>query len=351
MSRPPLRLTYLAHSEAAGPTSRYRIYQFQEPLARRGIEVRILPAFGNAYFAAERHSGLPRQARRAKQVLIALLRRTRQMLALHDADGIVIERELFPYLPPVGEGFLSLLRRPYVLELDDAIYVSPERAYKYPHIVRWARGVIAGNEVLRHYLSAHNARVEVIPTVIDPRRYRPKDVYRASTPPRIGWIGLASNFHHLQLVAEELRQACSKSGARLVIVSARPPELDVPFEFVPWSEATEADVIRGFDVGIMPLVDSEFSRGKCGLKVLQYMAAGTPVVASPVGVNRSIVEHGHNGLLASSGAEWTEALTAVLGDTELRERLGRAARLTVEQHYALEPWADRLAAFYQRVFT
>jgi glycosyltransferase involved in cell wall biosynthesis len=121
----------------------------------------------------------------------------------------------------------------------------------------------------------------------------------------------------------------------------------VPIEIVNWSEASETAQLHGFDIGIMPLTDDPWARGKCGFKLIQYMACGLPVVASPVGVNCQIVEHGGNGYLAGTEAEWVSALTTLLDDAALRERLGRAGRLKVEQRYCLQKTGPELAALLQ----
>ena len=173
---------------------------------------------------------------------------------------------------------------------------------------------------------------------------------RDTAPLRIGWVGLAYNFFHLGSIATVLAQVCQEGGAKLVVVSARPPALPFAYEFVRWSEDEENEVIAGFDIGIMPLTDTPFARGKCGLKLLQYMACGIPSVASPVGVNNEIVEHGKNGLLATSATDWHACLMQLLGDAALRARLGAAARQTVEDRYAFELWGPRLAQLYATVF-
>lgn len=135
-------------------------------------------------------------------------------------------------------------------------------------------------------------------------------------------------------------------NAELVICSSRKPAIGAPILFVKWDLAKEMEVIRSFDVGIMPLVDTPYSRGKCGLKLLQYMAAGVPVVASPVGVNKEIVEDGVNGFLAKDDEEWYEKVKILIGDEGLRRRLGQEGRRTVEKRYDLELYGDKLVSIY-----
>ena len=345
-----MRIVYFAASERDGPSSRYRIYQYREALRQGGVDLVIAPALSNRYFAAERGRGLLRFLRRAATLATGLARRLAQLRYLRKADGVVIEREFFPWLPPLFEWLLSRRRNGYVLELDDAIYLSRGRRWKYPGLLRRARAVIAGNEHLASYARGLNPLVFVVPTTVSIAACPVKASYTLGTPARIGWVGLASNFPHLAAAGAALHEVCAQLPARLVVVSARPPVLDLPIEFVPWDERTETATIRTFDIGIMPLFDTAFARGKCGLKLLQYMSCGVPCIASPVGVNRDIIHSGDNGLLAADPAAWHDCLLQLLTDEALRQRLGAAGRRTVELHYALETWGPRLAALYSTLF-
>jgi glycosyltransferase involved in cell wall biosynthesis len=343
-------LVYLAVSASRGPTTRYRILQYREAFERAGIDLTILHAFGDGYFAADEHEGAGRRARRLLEGSRALARRLAQVPAALGAGGLVIEREAFPYLPPIIERLVTGFGPGYVLELDDAVYLSRGRRYKYPGLLRGARAVIVGNAHLAEFARRYNRDVNIVPTTVDVTKYSTKTSYRLSSSPRLGWVGLPCNFPHLAAIAPALKVTCQEHRARLVVVSARPPVLDLPLEFVPWSEATEAESIRSFDVGIMPLADTPFARGKAGLKVLQYMAAAAPTVASPVGVNEAIIRSGENGLLARTADEWSAALDALLASEALRERLGRAGRRTVEADYACATWGEELVRLYRRIF-
>lgn len=346
-----MRIVYFAVSEREGPSSRYRIHQYRSYFAASAIELFVAPALANGYFRAERRRGWGRWWRRAAWLSAAWMRRLAQLRHLWGADGVIIEREFFPWLPPLFEWLLH--RRPlgYVLELDDAIYLSRGRRWKYPRLVRWARAVIVGNEYLAVFCRRYNQHVSVIPTTVSAAHYRPRPRarYARSTMARIGWVGLAYNFPHLHSIAAALAEVCQQGPAKLVVVSARPPILPLPHDFVLWHEHDEAEVISTFDVGIMPLCDTPFARGKCGLKLLQYMACGVPSVASPVGVNSAIIRNGVNGLLATTPSQWSRALLQLLADEELRARLGTAARQTVETDYSLEVWGPRLVDLYAQI--
>jgi glycosyltransferase involved in cell wall biosynthesis len=151
--------------------------------------------------------------------------------------------------------------------------------------------------------------------------------------------------HYLEMIAEALRQISQESDTKVIIVGAEGVRLDgVPLEFRPWTEEAEVCDIQSFDVGIMPLADGPWEQGKCGYKIIQYMACGKPAVASPVGINKQIIEDGRNGFLATTTSQWVGALRLLRDHQDLRQRLGRRARMTVEQEYSLQVAAPRLVS-------
>lgn len=284
------------------------------------------------------------------------LRRALDLMSRPKPDVIWVEKEIFPWLPWPVEAALLSRSVPIVSDYDDAIFhnydlnrnpvVRMLLGRKIDQLMKRSSLVLAGNDYLAE--RARNAgarRVEVVPTVVDLERYGLRPEHDdAALRPAIGWIGSPSTYRYVEAIAPMLRTVAESSRARIHIVGARTDELrDGPFEFLPWSEDTEASMVQGMSIGIMPLDDTPWSRGKCGYKLIQYMACGLPVVASPVGVNSRIVEHGVNGFLARTEDEWREALTALLGDPELRHRMGRAGRAKIEAEYSLQVWGPRIA--------
>jgi glycosyltransferase involved in cell wall biosynthesis len=344
MTKP--RLLYFALSTRPGPTSRYRIFQYLQNLTDAGLRVLVAPALGDSYFFADSQRAPLRKLRKVLAAMIACVRRLTQLPRIFFADIIVIEREFLPRLPPIFEALIRCFTRGYILELDDAMYLAPGRKWFYPWTMRMARRVIVGNQVLADHVRAYNNDVTVIPTSVDLDRYPQKNSYALHCPARVGWVGLVSNYPHLYAIAPALKSIHEKLDATIVVVSARPPVLNFPIEFIRWDEESEPKKIADFDIGLMPLLDTPFARGKCGLKLLQYMAAGVPVMASPVGVNAAIIKHGENGMLTTSVAAWSEHLDDLLHDVHLRERLGRAGRLTVEQRFSLAVISRTLGDFY-----
>lgn len=336
-----------------GASSRIRSYQYFPFLAAHDVEVFAFPLLDND-FLRQAYAG---KGKPAFKVVHAYLHRLFKMLratAISNYDFIWIEKELFPFLPAWGESLLSSLKIPYVVDYDDAVFhrydvhgsvlVRTLLGDKIDKVMRGAALVIAGNDYLADRARQAGARrVETLPSVVDLACYRRQPIPRGDKF-TIGWIGSPSTARvHLKFIEKILSEFCHDGASRLVLVGSG----DVGFEGVPleirsWSEATEVDDIRSFDVGIMPLPDSPWERGKCGYKLIQCMACGLPVVASPVGVNRLIVEHGVNGFLAASPAEWIGALSILRNNYELRQTMGEAARRKVEAEYSLEVYAPRL---------
>jgi len=215
---------------------------------------------------------------------------------------------------------------------------------KIDSVMRHAAIVIAGNNYLaeRAYRAGAN-RVEIIPTVVDTERYQPKQKAVGEVP-IVGWIGTPQTSRYLKPLLPVFESLKNEMPVRFVAVGANPEDFEgTPVEAWPWSEESEVASVQQFDIGIMPLVDSPWERGKCGYKLIQYMACGVPVVASPVGVNCEIVVSDKNGLFADSAGEWDKALRTLINvDSEVRKRMGGAGRARVEEWYSVHAQASRL---------
>jgi len=205
--------------------------------------------------------------------------------------------------------------------------------------------VIAGNNYLADYAKGHNARVEVIPTVIDTDQYRPANVaQRTDGKVVIGWTGSYTSLGHLKPALPMLQRLYERLGDRIIFRVISDRDLiapGLPVENIRWKSASEAEDLAGIDIGIMPLPDDEWSRGKCGFKGLQYMGMGKAVVLGRVGVNKEIVQEGINGMLGGSEVEWLQALGDLVESADLRARLGTEARRTVEERYSVKAWRDK----------
>lgn len=342
-----------------GASSRMRTYQYVPWLEDAGFVVTEAPLFPDGYV-----QGLQRGTKRLSEGLRSYARRFRALLASDRFDLLWIEKEVMPWLPAWFELAWLPSGIPYVLDYDDAVFhyydqhpnpiVRGMLAGKHPALMRGAALVVAGNEYLAAIARRAGARqVALLPTVIDLQRYPaplPKP-YSPNVRPCVGWIGQRTTAKFLLPYASLFAHLSASGVARFAAVGIDAQLLGLPMDSIPWSEATEVESLAGFDIGIMPLDDAPFERGKCGYKLIQYMACGLPVVASPVGVNRHIVEHGVNGLLAETPGEWEQALRTLLGDADLRHRMGHAGRLKVKQRYCLDVTGPRMVSAMQGVLT
>ncbi|GFZ87532.1 glycosyltransferase family 4 protein [Dyella caseinilytica] len=337
-----------------GPSSRLRSLQYLPLLREYGIDVQVHALFPDEYLE-ELYRGSPsaswsRAWWHGMQRIMQLLRRSEHDLAW-------IEGELFPYLPSWIESALARSVVPYVVDYDDALFHKYDLSHsplvrrllgrKIDQVMRSATCVIAGNGYLAaRALQAGAMRIAIIPTVVDEQRYTAVS-HKADKQPVIGWIGSPSTEHYMLDNRDVLDRVCAKYGARLLLIG---PHTEVAKQFsgvvpevVAWSEDSEAAMISRMDIGIMPLRDGPWERGKCGYKIIQYMACGLPVVASAVGANSDIVRHGENGFLAEDSPAWEERLGQLITDWSLRLRMGQVGRTCVENEYSLKAQAPRLA--------
>lgn len=350
-----LKVILFSKYSRMGASSRLRSMQYLPLLAEHGIDVEVRELFPDAYLQA-RYGGNMFSAK--KHVLKYYRHRLAQLFRLDRQSVLWVEGELFPYLPYWLESLLGRPAIPAVAEYDDALFhnydlssnslVRRVLGRKIDRVMRHATCVIAGNGYLAARATQAGAqRVEIIPTVVDHRRYAVV-AHAARAQTVIGWIGSPATQKYLLDIRHALAQVCAKHGARLLLIGASEQILEglagIPVELAAWSEDTEAATIARMDIGIMPLVDGPWERGKCGYKLIQYMACGLPVVASPVGVNADIVRHDENGYLAATDAAWEENLERLVMDASLRQRMGRAGRERVEREYSLVAQAPRLAA-------
>jgi glycosyltransferase involved in cell wall biosynthesis len=258
-------------------------------------------------------------------------------------DVVVIERELFHDATFDLELAFRQRAKRLVLDLDDGVFLKwPE---KIAQVAGAADCVIAGSDLLAEALGQYSQHVTVVPTCVDVRRYVVKEHARRPVPV-VGWTGTSSNLAYFEQILPALTELATRTPYALGIVAddrarGRLPRISgVEVRLIPWRTETEATSLLEFDIGIMPLPDDDWSRFKCGFKLIQYMAAGLPAVASPVGVNPQIVEPGVTGELAGTTAEWVAKLSGLLGDVERRRRFGLAGRRRVEERYSVQAnWA------------
>ena len=350
-----MRVTAYAPIPATGPSTRYRLAQLAGPLAERGVRLRIDPFFDEEAQARAYGRGIV-----AKAALLGggLVRRVRTVGGA-DADVALVHRELAPALNGLLLRRLAGSGRPMVFDFDDAIWLRAPggdplvRLVRRPEAAtaafcRAAVAVMAGNEHLARW--AREARggpegVHVVPTVVDTDRFRPGSAGRGrGGPPVVGWVGSHTTLPYLEALDPVLARVRARSPFRLVVVADRPPTLRTEHEFVAWTPEREVESVRELDVGLYPLPDDPWTRGKCGFKAIQYMACGVPVVASPVGVLQDLVTPGETGFLAADDDAWEAALERLLGDPAARRGLGARARERVVAGWSVAAVIDGVAA-------
>jgi len=336
------------------PGQRYRIEQWEPLLRERGVEITYAP-----FECEELHRAVYQPGNLARKLALvsrAFARRRSLMKSVRDYDAVYVFREAALLGPAIFERQIHRLGVPMVFDFDDAIFVSyrsPSNGYlsylkmagKTAGICKLATHVTVGNRYLADYALRHNSQVTIVPTTIDTEEYTVLGVPARSDVPVIGWTGSYSTRQHLDTLRTVLQRLAKRQRFRLRVIGASSYELEgVDVESINWRSETEVEDLRPVDVGIMPLPDDAWSKGKCGLKALQFMALGLPVVCSPVGVNTEIIQDGENGLLAAGEDDWVEKLSRLLNSVELRSQLGKAARATVVNKYSAAAQAPR---FYQ----
>jgi glycosyltransferase involved in cell wall biosynthesis len=334
-----MRILFLTKYSTAGASSRYRCYQFAETLKARGHQAEFSHLLDGEYMR-RLFSG-----RRPPVVGLvqAFLRRLSAVLKASRYDLVVMQLEAFPKLPTFMEWPLFFFNSNVVLDCDDAWHVvyaqQPLLQSKFPWLMLHSRAVVAGSGVIADYARQFNPHTVMIPTVVDIRKYAAERNGRPRSGVEIAWVGSPVTAKLVTPFQVVWRRICEKfpevhfkfigAGEELRLEGTR-------YRAVPWLEATEAEELATADIGIMPLQDNPFHRGKCALKILQYMAAGLPVVASAIGANTDVVLEGETGFLPKTEEEWVEALSKLIRDRDLRKRMGQRGRERVEQCYSIE---------------
>jgi glycosyltransferase involved in cell wall biosynthesis len=316
--------------------ARFRVRQYIGPLARLGIAVHEhWPSLG---------AFPPRQqALRPAWLVGTLAERLPQLAAGWRADVTLLQREMVSTLPTL-EGWT---RRPRLVDIDDSVHLS-RGGWAARRLARLADLVVVGNSWLAEVWGRWNLAVEILPTPVD------TDHYAVRPPPErptIGWIGSAGNLRYLAAIAPALERVVQRFPAtRIAVCCDQPPDLPrLPVHYLPWSAEAEADFLAAITIGVMPLADGPWERGKCSFKMLQYMAAGRPCVASPVGMNQELLREAEIGCAATTIDEWSEALSGLIAERAAAERMGMAGRDLAVARYSVGALTPQLAALLRRL--
>jgi len=351
----PCRITVLLPYETGiAPSQRYRWEQWLPHLEALGLKVDLLP-FSTPAIGAARARGAGPQAgllalRRYIPWLVQVLRASR------NADLIVVHRSAALAGPPIAEALVAASGTPLVYDLDDAIYLPPETGdsflrrlarcdWRCGFIGRRAALIAGGSPVLCDHMRRFNGNTTLWPTTVDTDQCRPPERPDNAALPVVGWTGSRSTAYYLEPILPALGALQAEQPFDFLVIGA---EVDlaahgISGRCVPWTAETEVALTQQIDIGLMPLVDTPWARGKCALKAIQYHAYGAPAVVSDVGVNRDVVLDGETGFLVPPGGDWTPSLRKLLTDPALRRRMGVRGRAHVIAHYSTAMVAAKVA--------
>ena len=346
-----IKVLGLALYGSLAASTRYRLGQYAPGLRSMGIDLQIRHLLGDHYLRRRFSGGaLP-----IADILKSGLTRLSDLCGQGNYDIVMLHCELIPFMP----GWLerALIRKPYIYDFDDAFYLKyqvgrlamarPLLGGKFDTVMAGAAAITAGNHLLAEYAGQKNLNTQYFPTVVDTARYSPKPNKRDGGIFTVGWIGSPSTAFYLGALEGPLSTIGKEGEVRFIVIGGRAPCVpNVTVIELAWAENTELDLINSFDVGVMPLLDDEWARGKCAFKLIQYMACAVPVIASPVGANVEVI-NGACGMMASTQQEWENALRTLRDQPDKRRHMGQAGRERVISHYSLHQNLPVLANIIQ----
>ena len=353
----PLNILFLTRYPEAGASSRYRVFQYVPHLEELGIRCTVQSFMDTPMYRLSLSSG--GTLRKIGLTLRACLHRLRMLARFREFDVIYMQRELFPFGPPLVERLLKRMGVPLVYDYDDALFIKKPSRYnpiatflrspdKVRTLFRLVDVTVAGNDWLRDSAIADGGKAVTVEVAEDTARYTPAAAKFASRsgPVTIGWLGSPSTAKYLSEIEPELRAIAARHpDIRWEIMGSGDFAMDgVDWQIEDWSIAAEATALARYDIGLMPLPRQEWSRGKSGGKARTYMAAAVVPVVQSIGYNRELIRHGETGFLCEEGADWTRELEALIADVGLREQVAKAAQADVEQRFAPRKKAEELAA-------
>jgi glycosyltransferase involved in cell wall biosynthesis len=352
------------HRLGRSPGQRFRFEQYIGALQQAGFQIEISNILSQADDKIFYSKG--RYAAKAAIVFKSFFHRLADISKARNAYAVFVYREAYMLGTVLFESLLAQTGTPMVFDFDDSIWLNDtsdgnknlswlKKPSKTGQIARMAKAVIVGNSYLASYAQGFSANVHIVPTTIDTTYHKPlpKAADRLK-PVCIGWTGTSTTLKHFASLENVLAQLYGMYGSRIcftLISDTRYESRLFPINWVQWEASSEIEQLCQIDIGIMPLPDDQWAKGKCGFKGLQYMALEIPAVMSPVGVNKDIICHGQNGMLASGGQEWIQCLSMLINDAELRKLMGKRGRQTVIDNYSVESQAGNYVDIFKSLRT
>ena len=326
-----MKVLLLCRYHRDGSSSRVRFMQYIPYLESQGISVTVSPLLYKDYIKVIYSGKRPSLIR----IAFSYLSRMLVLTNIRKYDVLWIEKELFPIIPAWFERFILLVGKKYIVDYDDATFLDYKESFisnKIAKIMRMSSCVVCGNKFLLDYAKNANAKkVKLLPTVVDLNYYTINKKYGGNVV--VGWIGAPYTVHYLLPILDILSIISERVLLELHVVGATIKHPNINIKCIPWCEKNESKLIQEFDIGIMPLSDSPWEKGKCAYKLIQYMACGLPVIGSDIGANKDVITQGKNGFLAKTSDDWLRYLNILIDSPERRRLMGMSGRSVVENKY------------------
>jgi len=340
------------------PSQRFRFEQYIELLEKEGFKVEFYSFLSEKAWKTLYQTG--NYFGKFVQVMISFLKRWSLIFKLKSADHVFVHREMAHIGPPIFEWISTkVLGVKYIYDFDDAIWLPNYsqanarfqrlKAYwKVKYCMKWAHKVTAGNDYLADFARKYNDNVQVIPTTIDLKNHHNLETDQTNRPVVIGWTGTHTTMRYLEEIVPVLKELEKDYDFEFHVISNEKPDFDLKsLRFVKWDKKTEIEDLARIQIGVMPLVEDQWSAGKCGFKALQYMALSIPTLLSPVGVNKKIVEDRKSGFFCTDYKTWKDHLEKLLDDQTLRQQVGQEGREKVQDNYSVQSQKSNYRALFR----
>lgn len=351
-------LFIVQYPKEISPSQRFRIELYENILSSNGF------IFHTSYFIDNKTKKVIYRKGHLFSKIIGVIKgffkRIWDLFGIYNYEYIFIQREASPVGPPIFEWIYSkLLRKKIIYDFDDALWqpASSENNiavkfikcfWKIRFICKWAHKVSVGNNYLLDFAKQYNNNVVLNPTCVDTDNTHNTLINQATEEVNIGWTGSFTNLIYLDDIILVLQKLEIKYSFSFTVIADKDPKLPLRgYKFIPWKKETEIRELMECNIGIMPLNDTVFAKGKCGFKLIQFLSLGIPCIASPIGENINIIDEGLNGFLCSTNEEWYNAFEKLICDTELRKKMGKLGRNKIESNYSLNSNKANFISLFQ----
>ncbi len=348
------RILVLSRYDNLAASARQRFQLYEDALKEQGFILVHKPLFSNSYLKKL----FSRQKINPLVVIFAYIKRFFVILYAGKYDRVWLQYESFPYLPAFTEKLLPSFNKHIVCDYDDAIFhkyddwgnflIKKILGKKLDTVISNAQFVICGNEYIETWARRLSSNTIIIPTVVSCQRYE-KIIKKESPLINLGWIGSPATWCYVEPYLDLIEKLTKEYNFKFLAIGSGITLDSGTFTFRDWSEDSEISDLSEIDIGIMPLPNDKWANGKCGYKIIQYMASSIPVVASPVGVNSKLISHNENGFLASTNDDWKNYIIKLVKNVELRKSIGVAAKKNIQTFYSLESQHKRVTSIFNSI--